>query len=314
MIASYAGERGVTCATAPGAYRGAAVDLDLRADTARVLRVVPALSFTRCDGFQFFYFWWHTLRIGPWPSGQSWFLWVLLEFDIIAVAVWSIAPRILRAFGLLIFALRDHPVSTFVAFLIVSIVTYLPMHLMFGDGSWLEPGHYPFPIQTSRVPLYPAYFFTGVGIGVVILRAGILAENGEIAKRWFIWLAFVLCCDPAAGLCSPQLDSGFCVATTPVENGVRPGLCDVQRRNGVHGVGGFIASDANQPETARCDAVVGLRHLSPSLRFHHLAAVRRLRSAVPGGRQIRHRVRRYAFDELGAHRAPAKSPLLAQMI
>jgi surface polysaccharide O-acyltransferase-like enzyme len=142
--------------------------------------------------FNFFHFWWHTLAIGPWPSGQSWFLWVLLAFDIIAVAVWSITPRILRAFGLLIFALRDHPFTAFVAFLIVSIVTYLPMHLAFGDGSWFEPGHYPFPIQTSRVLLYPAYFFTGVGIGVVILRGGVLAENGEIASRWFIWLAFAV--------------------------------------------------------------------------------------------------------------------------
>jgi hypothetical protein len=105
--------------------------------------------------FNFFHFWWHTLTIGPWPSGQSWFLWVLLAFDIIAVAAWSIAQRILRAFALLIFALRDHPFAAFVAFLVVSIVTYLPMHLAFGDGSWFEPGHYPFPIQTSRVLLYP---------------------------------------------------------------------------------------------------------------------------------------------------------------
>jgi surface polysaccharide O-acyltransferase-like enzyme len=142
--------------------------------------------------FNFLHFWWHALTIGPWPSGQSWFLWVLLAFDVIAAAVWSIAPRILRAFGLLIFALRDRPVTAFVVFLIVSIVTYLPMHLTFGDGSWFEPGHYPFPIQTSRVLLYPAYFFTGVGIGAVALRAGILAENGEIAKRWFIWLAFAV--------------------------------------------------------------------------------------------------------------------------
>jgi peptidoglycan/LPS O-acetylase OafA/YrhL len=142
--------------------------------------------------FNFLHFWWHTLTIGPWPSGQSWFLWVLLAFDVIAAAVWSIAPRILRAFGLLIFALRDRPVTAFVVFLIVSIVTYLPMHLTFGDGSWFEPGHYPFPIQTSRVLLYPAYFFTGVGIGAVALRAGILAENGEIAKRWFIWLALAV--------------------------------------------------------------------------------------------------------------------------
>jgi surface polysaccharide O-acyltransferase-like enzyme len=142
--------------------------------------------------FNFFHFWWHSITIGPWPSGQSWFLWVLLVLDIIAAAIWSMAPKILTALGRLIATLRDRPMTAFVAFLILSIVSYLPMHLAFGDGAWFEPGHYPFPIQTSRILLYPAYFFTGVGIGAVSLRAGILAENGEIAKRWPFWLAFAV--------------------------------------------------------------------------------------------------------------------------
>jgi peptidoglycan/LPS O-acetylase OafA/YrhL len=142
--------------------------------------------------FNFFHFWWHTITIGPWPSGQSWFLWVLLAFDIIAAAVWWIAPKILAAFGQLIFALRNRPMTAFAAFLIVSVVSYLPMHLAFGDGAWFEPGHYPFPIQTSRILLYPAYFFTGVCIGVASLRAGVLAEDGDIAKRWPVWLAFAI--------------------------------------------------------------------------------------------------------------------------
>ena len=142
--------------------------------------------------FNFFHFWWHTITIGPWPSGPSWFLWVLLAFDIIAAAIWLVAPRILRMFGLLIFTLRDRPMTAFVVFLVVSVVSYLPMHLAVGDGAWFEPGHYPFPIQTSRILLYPAYFFTGVGIGVVSLKAGILAENGEIAKRGPVWLAFAI--------------------------------------------------------------------------------------------------------------------------
>jgi hypothetical protein len=142
--------------------------------------------------FNFFHFWWGTITIGPWPSGQAWFLWVLLAFDVVAAAIWSMAPRILVAWGRLIAALRDRPVAAFVAFLILSIVSYLPLHLAFGDGAWFEPGHYPFPIQTSRIVLYPAYFFTGVGIGVLSLRSGILAENGEIAKRWPVWLGFAV--------------------------------------------------------------------------------------------------------------------------
>src|SRR5258705_7165872 len=142
--------------------------------------------------FNFFHFWWHTLTIGPWPSGSAWFLWVLLALGAIAALLWAVVPRMIEALGRLIYAGRDRPMTAFVAFLIFSIIVYLPMHLIFGDSSWLEPGHYPFPIQTSRILLYAGYFFTGVGVGAVSLRRGILAENGALAKRWTVWLAFAL--------------------------------------------------------------------------------------------------------------------------
>jgi peptidoglycan/LPS O-acetylase OafA/YrhL len=142
--------------------------------------------------FNYFHYWCHRITTGPWPSGQSWFLWVLLVFDVVAAAIWTMAPKILSAFGQLIFALRDRPMTAFVAFMIVSVVSYLPLDLVFGSGAWFEPGHYPFPIQTSRILLYPAYFLTGVGIGVISLRVGILAEDGELAKRWPTWLALAV--------------------------------------------------------------------------------------------------------------------------
>jgi surface polysaccharide O-acyltransferase-like enzyme len=140
--------------------------------------------------FSFTHYWWRTVTVGPWPSGPAWFLWVLLAFDAIAAAFWSVAPHLIAAFGQLIFAARNRPMTTFALFLILSIATYLPMHLAFGDTSWLELGHFPLPIQTSRILLYAAYFFVGFGVGAVSLKAGILAENGELAKRWLVWLAF----------------------------------------------------------------------------------------------------------------------------
>ena len=142
--------------------------------------------------FNFFHFWWRTLTVGPWPSGPAWFLWVLLALDIVAAAFWAMAPRLLKALGLLIFALRNRPRAAFVAFLAFSVAVYVPMRLIFGDASWLEPGGYPLPIQTSRILLYAGYFLAGVGIGVVSLRAGILSEDGELARRWPIWLALAL--------------------------------------------------------------------------------------------------------------------------
>jgi surface polysaccharide O-acyltransferase-like enzyme len=140
--------------------------------------------------FSFLHFWWHTLTVGPWPSGPAWFLWVLLALDVMAAAVWSMAPGIIDAAGRVIYAARDRPILAFVVFLIVSTAAYLPMHLAFGDISWLEWGRFPLPIQTSRILLYAAYFFTGVGVGAVNLRGGLLAENGELAKRCPVWLAF----------------------------------------------------------------------------------------------------------------------------
>jgi surface polysaccharide O-acyltransferase-like enzyme len=119
-------------------------------------------------------------------------LWVLLALGAIAAPLWAAAPRMIEALGQLIYARRDRPMTTFVAFLIFSIIVYLPMRLIFGDSSWLEPGHYPLPIQASRILLYAGYFFTGVGVGEVSLRAGMLAENGLLVKRWIVWLGFAI--------------------------------------------------------------------------------------------------------------------------
>ncbi|SHL16266.1 Acyltransferase family protein [Bradyrhizobium lablabi] len=140
--------------------------------------------------FNFLHFWWRTLTVGPWPSGPAWFLWVLLAFDAIAAVLWAIAPQVIAAFGQLLFALRNRPMTAFALFLIFSIATYVPMRLAFGETSWLEFGRFPLPIQTSRILLYAGYFFVGIGVGAVSLRAGLLAENGELAKRWPVWLAF----------------------------------------------------------------------------------------------------------------------------
>src|SRR5882724_279553 len=142
--------------------------------------------------FNFLHFWWHTLTVGPWPSGPAWFLWVLLALDATAAAIWLIAPRAIQALGRFVFAARSRPMLAFIVFLIVSIVVYVPMRLAFGDASWLELSWFPLPIQTSRILLYAAYFLTGVGVGAVDLRIGVLAQNGEIARRWLVWLVFAL--------------------------------------------------------------------------------------------------------------------------
>jgi surface polysaccharide O-acyltransferase-like enzyme len=144
--------------------------------------------------FSFLHFWWHMLAVGPWPSGPAWFLWVLLALDVAAAAVRLVAPRVVQALGWMIFSVRNRPALAFAGFAMVSIAAYLPMHLAFGGGSWLELSHFPLPIQTSRILLYTAYFFIGVGVGSINLKAGILAENGKLARRWPVWLGAALLC------------------------------------------------------------------------------------------------------------------------
>jgi hypothetical protein len=149
-------------------------------------------QFPGATDFNFFHFWWHMVTIGPWSSGSAWFLWVLLALDAIAAVLWAAAPRAIEALGQRVHALHGRPMIAFAAFLAFSIIVYLPLHLKFGDASWFMPGHYPFPIQTSRILLYAGYFFVGVGVGAAGLRGGSLAEKGEVAKRWMVWLAFAL--------------------------------------------------------------------------------------------------------------------------
>jgi surface polysaccharide O-acyltransferase-like enzyme len=122
--------------------------------------------------------------------GPAWFLWVLLALDVMAAAVWLMASRMVHTLGQLAFSTRHRPMAAFVVFLIVSTAAYMPMHLGFGDTDWLDLGRFPLPIQTSRILLYATYFLAGVSVGAISLRSGLLAENGELARRWPVWFAF----------------------------------------------------------------------------------------------------------------------------
>jgi len=60
------------------------------------------------------------------------------------------------------------------------------MNLGFGPIRWFTFG--PFMIQASRALLYPTYFFAGVGIGACGIERGLLAHDGQLARRWAWWL------------------------------------------------------------------------------------------------------------------------------
>src|ERR1700736_5537382 len=77
--------------------------------------------------FNFFHFWWHVFTIGPWPSGPAWFIWVLLAFDIVVALVWAAVPEAINGLGKAIHALRHRPGVAFLAFMLLSVIVYVPM-------------------------------------------------------------------------------------------------------------------------------------------------------------------------------------------
>jgi peptidoglycan/LPS O-acetylase OafA/YrhL len=144
--------------------------------------------------FNFFHYWWRMLTVGPWPSGPAWFLWLLLAFDVVIAAIWLVAPRLIEGVGQLIFSARDRPIQAFIIFSLISIASYVPAALVFGEGNWIElgMGRFPISVQISRVAYYATYFFAGVSAGAFSLQAGLLSEDGSMARRWLLWLLLAL--------------------------------------------------------------------------------------------------------------------------
>ncbi len=191
------------------------------------------------------------------------------------------------------------------------------MRLIFGDSSRVEPGHYPLPIQTSRILLYAGYFFAGVGVGAVSLRAGMLAGNGLLVKRWIVWLAFAIVSYGAILLMVYTHHSGLVDFNSPplwwhTAYGLSFAMFSAAMTFTVPR--GFPALCAIFVLATRRGAALSIWHLSPALHFPHLAAIHRLRSSLPGVRQIRDRVHRYAFDELALTVLLRRIPIVARTI
>src|SRR5437764_572753 len=158
------------------------------------LTLIPAayyaIALRQPPDLGFIAFWWKTVTVGPWPSGPIWFLWVLLAFDLVASALYSLASRLLDPINRLSLRGRDQPAQFFAVLLAVTAVFYIPGRIHFGAGSWFEFG--PFSVQHGRVLLYATYFFFGAGIGAVNLDRGLLGADGRLAKHSSGWIITAL--------------------------------------------------------------------------------------------------------------------------
>lgn len=132
-------------------------------------------------------FWNAWLALGIWPAGPAWFLWVLLAFSALAAAIQALAPRAfegLAAFGAWCLG---RPVRACLVFCAVAAAAYVPVTVWVSPFVWSSWG--PFTVQTSRVPLYAAYYLFGcaLGAGAPAVLGKWMTPAGPLARRWKTW-------------------------------------------------------------------------------------------------------------------------------
>ena len=128
--------------------------------------------------------------LGVWPAGPAWFLWVLLAFDVLAAALFRLAPSLGAHLGRLGAGARARPTRFVVVFVALSLLAYLPMALAF-DPARLVSRWAVHSADQSRRQL-PLYFLIGIGVGAYGLDKGLLALDGALARRWWAWLGTAL--------------------------------------------------------------------------------------------------------------------------
>ena len=124
------------------------------------------------------------------PNGQLWFLWQLLALNFIVTALNFVAPNALRSLGRWSTQLGRRPLRYLGTLIAISAIAYVPLALAFTPWAWSDSG--PLAIQFSRPLLYCVYFFAGVGIGAGGIDEGLVAAEGDLSKRWWLWLAAAL--------------------------------------------------------------------------------------------------------------------------
>jgi peptidoglycan/LPS O-acetylase OafA/YrhL len=132
-------------------------------------------------------FWAQWSKLGTWPAGPAWFIWVLLAFGCAAVALSKLAPHWAESLNAVSSNLLRRPIAFFGALVLLSALAYVPMAVSFGALNWKAWG--PFTFQTSRIFLYATYFAAGIILGANPTEATLLSSNGPLAKRWILWPA-----------------------------------------------------------------------------------------------------------------------------
>jgi peptidoglycan/LPS O-acetylase OafA/YrhL len=131
-------------------------------------------------------FWRQWLSLGEWPAGPAWFLWVLIAFGALASLLYAFAPAWGDALGGWVERFAHRPLRLFLLLVLVSALAYLPLAAAFNPMHWVNAG--PFYVQASRFLHYAVYFFAGAALGAFGFDRGPLAREGQLARRWPLWV------------------------------------------------------------------------------------------------------------------------------
>lgn len=130
-------------------------------------------------------FWKQWFALGNWPAGPAWFVWVLLAFDAIAALLLIVQPNWGNGLARLTASAERRPIVFLALLSLVSGAAFVPLAVIFNPFRWSAWG--PFTFQTSRGLHYLGYFLLGVGVGAYGLDRGLLAREGQLARRWWLW-------------------------------------------------------------------------------------------------------------------------------
>jgi surface polysaccharide O-acyltransferase-like enzyme len=108
-------------------------------------------------------------------AGHLWFLWVLLEFNLLIAILYKFLPKLNQILQSNKLKLSKNPFRFCVALIIVSTLAYLPMAIPFGFQ--------------ERIFFYLVYFIFGVWLGAQGIDNTIFKSEGRLIKYWWAWLS-----------------------------------------------------------------------------------------------------------------------------
>jgi len=137
-------------------------------------------------------FWQQWMGLGNWPAGPAWFIWLLLAFDVVAAVLFALAPRLVGRFATSISKVSSRPIALYGLIVALSAAAYIPLVFRVGPDRWSSFG--PFTFQTGRPLHYFVYFLVAVGVGAYGLKQGLFASDGNLARRWWLWVSAMFLC------------------------------------------------------------------------------------------------------------------------